>query len=587
MTGRQSRKEYKEVQMNRERWMVAAKKADFRKIAGQFRIDQVTARLIRNRDVIGEEAVGKYLHGGREDLYLPETMKNLPEAAEILKKAIQEETRIRIIGDYDIDGVMSSCILLKALRSLGACVDVRIPERLRDGYGLNENLVRQAAADGIQLLLTCDNGIAAAEQIALANQLGMKAVVTDHHEIPFRVDGDGNREYLLPPAEAVIDPKRKDETYPFPGLCGAAVAWKLVDCLYRLCGRGDAAFGEFIEYVAIATVGDVMELKDENRILVREGLLALHHTQKPGLLELILQNQLEPEDLDVYHIGFILGPCLNASGRLDTAARALRLMMAETRQEAAPLAQELISLNASRKEMTVKGEEEAVRLVEESDLIHDRVLVVFMPDCHESLAGIIAGRLKEHFYRPSFVLTRTADGVKGSGRSIEAYSMYEELCRCGDLLTKFGGHPMAAGISLPEENVGLLREKLNRLCALTETDLTPKIVADMAMPFSYVTPELIREMDLLKPFGNGNPKPLFAQRDLRPFSPRVFGKNRNVVKLQMADAEGRRFDAVYFGDGEEFVSYCRAHPVLSVLYSPSIDIYMGRNTLQMTIRSYR
>ena len=466
-------------------------------------------------------------------------------------------------------------------------MDVRIPERLRDGYGLNENLVRQAAADGIQLLLTCDNGIAAAERIALANQLGMRAVVTDHHEIPFRVDGDGNREYLLPPAEAVIDPKRKDETYPFPGLCGAAVAWKLVDCLYRLCGRGDAAFGEFIEYVAIATVGDVMELKDENRILVREGLLALHHTQKPGLLELILQNQLEPEDLDVYHIGFILGPCLNASGRLDTAARALRLMMAETRQEAAPLAQELISLNASRKEMTVKGEEEAVRLVEESDLIHDRVLVVFMPDCHESLAGIIAGRLKEHFYRPSFVLTRTADGVKGSGRSIEAYSMYEELCRCGDLLTKFGGHPMAAGISLPEENVGLLREKLNRQCALTETDLTPKIVADMAMPFSYVTPELIREMDLLKPFGNGNPKPLFAQRDLRPFSPRVFGKNRNVVKLQMADAEGRRFDAVYFGDGEEFVSYCRTHPAFSVLYSPSIDTYMGRNTLQMTIRSYR
>ena len=573
--------------MQNERWMIAAKRADFKKIAGEFHIDQVTARLIRNRDVVGEEAIGKYLHGSRADLYPPEQMKDLPRAAELLQKAIRDSVRIRVIGDYDIDGVMSSCILWRALRRLGAVVDVRIPERIRDGYGLNENLVRQAAADGIQLILTCDNGIAAAQQIALAGELGMQAIVTDHHEIPFRVREDGEREYILPPAEAVIDPKQKDETYPFSGLCGAAVAWKLVDYLYRLCGLGDAAFAEFIEFVAIATVGDVMELKDENRILVREGLRALHHTRYPGLLELILQNKLEPEQVDVYHIGFVLGPCLNASGRLETADRALRLMMAETRQEAAPLAQELIELNASRKALTAEGEQEAVRIVEESDLIHDRVLVVFLPECHESLAGIIAGRLKEHFYRPAFVLTRTADGVKGSGRSIEAYSMYEELCKCGDLLTKFGGHPMAAGISLPEEHVEEFRRRLNAQCTLTQEELTPKIVADMAMPFAYVSQGLLQEMELLKPFGNGNPRPLFAQKGLRPLRPRVFGKNRNVVKLQLQDEAGSVFDAVYFGEGDAFASYAQSHNAIAVLYYPSLDTYQGRNTLQMTVTSYR
>ena len=574
--------------MPNENWVVAAKRADFNAIGKAFGIDPVIARLIRNRDVTGDDAIRLYLDGTLRDLSDPALMKGMPEAVSILKNALSEHWKIRIIGDYDIDGIMSSFILLKALRELGADADVRIPERIRDGYGLNEHLVRQAAEDGAELILTCDNGISASEQIRLAGELGLRTIVTDHHEVPYEEDPEtGMRHYLLPPADAVIDPKQDECRYPFKGLCGAGVAFRLIQALYRAEGLPAEKAEAFLEYVAIATVGDVMDLNGENRILVKEGLKKLHCTSGTGLLELIRRNGIEPEQVDVYHIGFVIGPCLNASGRLDTAKRALQLLLAEDRAEAARLAGDLISLNESRKYMTDQGEKEAAAIVESTSLANDRVLVVFLPDCHESIAGIIAGRLKERYCRPAFVLTRTEKGVKGSGRSVEAYSMYEELTRCRDLLGQFGGHPMAAGLSLPEENVDAFRRKINELCTLTERDLTPKITIDIAMPFSYVSEELIRQIGLLRPFGKGNTRPLFAEKDLAVSFLRVFGKNRNVAKMKLTDPQGRSIQAVYFGEADAFAQYVQTHDRIAVIYYPGLDTWQGRRALQLTIVSYR
>ncbi len=584
----------------KENWVVAAKRADFNAIGEAFHIDPVIARLIRNRDVTGEEEIRRYLSGTLEDLADPLCMKGVPEAVSLLLSFIREKRRIRIIGDYDIDGIMSSYILLKGLRQLGADADVRIPERIRDGYGLNENLVRQAAEDGAEVLITCDNGISAAEQIRLAGELGLRTIVTDHHEVPFETDPDagiserreadsqeGRRHYLLPPADAVIDPRQEDCAYPFKKLCGAGVVFQLMRALYRGAGADPALAARFLPYAAIATVGDVMDLTGENRILVKEGLAALARTDSPGLQELILQNDLEPDQVDAWHIGFVIGPCLNASGRLDTAERALRLLLAEDRAEAARLAGDLISLNASRKAMTEKGVEEAVSLVDGSALKRDRVLVVYLPDCHESIAGIIAGRLKEHYHRPTFVLTRAEEGVKGSGRSIEAYSMFEELSGCRELLTRFGGHPMAAGLSLPEENIEAFRKKINEQCSLTEEELTPKRVIDIAMPFSYLSEKLIRQIGLLRPFGKGNSKPVFAQKDLQVRNLRIVGKNRNVVRMQLSDAAGRSVPAVFFGEAGEFRDYVQSHDRIAVIYYPEVNEWQGRRTMQLSIVSYR
>ena len=570
-----------------EKWVVAAKRADFYGIGERFSIDPVIARLIRNRDVAGDDQIEKYLHGSLKDLCPPEAMKGMEEAGRLLMEKIGRGRKIRIIGDYDIDGVMSSYILKRGLKRLGAVCDVRIPDRIRDGYGLNENLVRQAAQDGVDTILTCDNGISAAAQIGLAESLGMATVVTDHHEVPYEENEAGDRTYLLPPARAVVNPKQEDCPYPFKGLCGAAVAWKLVCHLYDLAGIAREEKDDFLEYVAIATVGDVMDLQDENRILVKEGLKHLHHTANLGLQELVRACQIQPDQVDVYHIGFVLGPCLNASGRLDTAQRALQLLEARDREEAARLAGDLKALNESRKAMTEEGSKKAIEMVEGSSLREDRVLVVYLPDCHESLAGIIAGRLKEHYHKPTFVLTRTEEGVKGSGRSIEAYSMYEELCRCAHCFTKFGGHPMAAGLSLPEENVPIFRETINRNCRLTQADLAAKITIDVAMPIRYVSRGLLDQMELLKPFGKGNAKPLFAQKEMQILHPRIFGKNRNVVKMQVADESGYALDAVYFGQAEEFVSYAQEHPRMALVYYPNINSYMGRETIQLTVTNYR
>ena len=568
-----------------ERWVVAAKRADFAAIGKEFGIDPVIARLIRNRDVQDKEEIRRYLHGTVEELASPHLMKDVDEAVEILRNKIKEKKQIRIIGDYDIDGVVSTFILLKGLKRVGAYADTYIPDRVSDGYGIHEHLIEKALADGIDVIVTCDNGIAAYNEIAMAKKKGMTVIVTDHHEIPYKETENG-RELIFPPADIIVNPKQPDCRYPEKRLCGAVVALKLVTALYEACGIPERELEDFIELGAIATVGDVMDLQGENRILVKEGLKRLSHTSNKGLRELIRANGLEDGEITAYHVGFVLGPCINASGRLDTAARSLKLLCAETEEEAAKLAGDLTALNQSRKALTEEGKEEAIRIVEETEIGQDRVLVIFLPDCHESLAGIIAGRIREKYNKPVFILTKGETMVKGSGRSIESYSMFDELVKCDDLMEQYGGHPMAAGLSIKEENVEEFRKRLNENCTLTEKDLRPKILIDVPMPVSYINRELVEEISLLEPFGKGNTRPLFAQKGLRVLSSRILGKNRNVAKLQLSDHTGCVMEAVYFGEADEFINAVKGSNSISVTYYPEINRYQGRETLQIVIRNY-
>ena len=568
-----------------ERWVVAAKRADFAAIGKEFGIDPVIARLIRNRDVQDREEIRRYLHGTVEELASPHLMKDVDKAVEILRNKIKEKKRIRIIGDYDIDGVVSTFILIKGLKRVGALADTYIPDRVADGYGIHEHLIERAVNDGIDVIVTCDNGIAAYNEIAMAKEKGMTVIITDHHEIPYK-ETEAGRELILTPADAIVNPKQPDCNYPEKRLCGAVVALKLVTALYEACGIPSKELEDFLELGAIATVGDVMDLQGENRILVKEGLRRLSHTSNKGLSELIRANGLEDGPITAYHVGFVLGPCINASGRLDTAARSLKLLCAETEEEAAKLAGDLTALNQSRKALTEEGKEEAIRIVEETEIGQDRVLVIYLPDCHESLAGIIAGRIREKYNKPVFVLTKGETMVKGSGRSIESYSMFEELVKCGDLMEQYGGHPMAAGLSIKEENVEEFRRRLNENCTLTEKDLMPKIVIDVPMPVSYINKELVEEISLLEPFGKGNTKPIFAQKGLRVLSSRVLGKNRNVAKLQLSDITGCVMEAVYFGEADEFVNQVKNSSSIAVTYYPEINRYQGRETLQIVIRNY-
>ncbi len=585
-----------------EKWVVSAKKADFKEIAAQFGIDQVTARIIRNRDVIGGQAMEEYLHGTLGDLHDPHKMKDMDYAVSILQEKLQEGKKIRIIGDYDIDGVQSVFILYAALRECNGVVDYAIPDRIADGYGVNERLVRQAAQDGVDTILTCDNGIAAQAELELAKGLGMAVVVTDHHEVPFEIGADGEKIFRVPPADAVVNPKQPDCPYPFKELCGAAVAFKLVQALYEALGFPSSKAFQFLENAAFATVGDVMELKGENRILVKEGLKALNQTTNYGMRALAARNQIALGSIKAYHIGFVLGPCLNASGRLDTAKRALKLLLAEDQYTAAEYAGDLYDLNASRKEMTEKGVREAIELVENSPLKEDKVLVIYLPECHESLAGIIAGRVREQYHRPVFLLTDSEGGVKGSGRSIEQYSMYEEMSKCKELFTKFGGHPMAAGLSLPKGHVGLFRQRLNENTTLTEEDLRGKIVIDVPMPLDYISKPLVEELSLLEPFGKSNEKPVFADKNIHILSLRVLGKNQNVCKMQVQGQGGAVMDAVYFGQVEGFLDFLRqkygdkalkqamsgkgGEMAASFIYYPEINVYNGRESLQIIIKNY-
>lgn len=584
-----------------EKWFVINKRADFNEIAQKFHIHPVIARLIRNRDVMGEDAVRKYLKGDCTDLYDPHLLKDSDYLVDILADKIESGAKLQIIGDYDIDGVMSTYILYQGISRCGGNVTPQIPDRMKDGYGINEHLIEAAHQDGVDTIITCDNGIAAIQEIAYAKKLGMTVLVTDHHEIPYQEE-DGNRVYLRSEADAIVNPKQQDCPYPYKQLCGAAVAWKVIQLLYEKMGVPTEEADEFLENVAFATIGDVMDLTDENRILVREGLLRLHKTHNLGMRALILQNQLDSEAVNAYHIGFVLGPCVNASGRLETARIALNLFMQKDAQTTSEIARELVELNAQRKEMTTEGVEEAKRIVEEGQA-GDKVLVVYLPTVHESLAGIIAGRIRESYHRPAFVLTRAEDGIKGSGRSVEAYSMYEELCKCRDLFTKFGGHPMAAGISLEEKNVDIFLEKINRCCELTDEDFIPKIKIDIVMPAAYPDENLIRELSLLEPCGKGNLKPQFADKNLAVIRAFVLGKKQNVLRLSLQTEEGMDVSAVYFGDIDEWKAFYTAkygsgelekafrgqenRIRMSVVYYPEINEYQGRKNVQLIIRNYQ
>jgi len=585
-----------------ERWVLLRKGADFEAIGKKYQISPRLACLIRNRDVIGEEAVDRYLNGTISDLYDGMLMKDMDKAIDILKEKILEDKKIRVIGDYDIDGVNATYILLEGLERLGADVDSDIPDRISDGYGLNRHLVERAYEAGVDTLITCDNGIAAADEIAYGKEMGMTVIVTDHHEVPFD-EQDGEKRYRIPPADAVMDPKQPDCLYPFKGLCGAAVAYKLMEALWESMGKDSADLDDLIENVAIATIGDVMDLEDENRIFVKEGLQMLRRTKNPGLKALIECTGIDKNSLNSYHIGFVLGPCINASGRLDTAKRALELLRAGTQKEADILAGDLKALNDSRKDMTEEAVKQAEEQVETTTISKDKVLVVYLPDCHESLAGIVAGRIRENYYKPVFVLTDAEEGVKGSGRSIDGYHMYEELNKCKELLTKFGGHRLAAGLSLPKENVGKFREMMNKKCTLTEEEMKEKVTIDMEMPFGCVTEGLVKELELLEPFGKGNTKPVFAARDVTLLGARILGKNRNVLKLQVQDVNGCRIEAMLFHHADDFLGKLeeqygkteveallkgRGRQIrISMTYYPDINEYMGKKTPQIVVTHYR
>ena len=573
-----------------EKWFVAMKKADFNGIAEKYQISPIIARLMRNRDVVGDDAIDFYLNGTVEDLYDGLLMKDMDRAVDILKEKIEEGKKVRVIGDYDIDGVNATYILQQGLAGLGADVDTDIPDRIKDGYGLNQMLIDRALEDDVDTIITCDNGIAAMNEITYGKENGMTIVVTDHHEVPY-LEENGEKKYLLPPADAVVDPHRADCEYPFKGLCGAAVAYKLVEVLYRVSGKSEQEVEHLqeslMENVAIATIGDVMDLVGENRVFVKKGLELLKTTKNEGLHALMQCTGVDTANLNTYHIGFVIGPCINAGGRLDTAKRALELLNASNRREAVTLAADLKELNDSRKEMTEEGVEEAVRQIESSSWKDDQVLVVYLPECHESIAGIIAGRIKERYYRPTFVLTKGETGVKGSGRSIEAYDMFAEMSRCRELFTKFGGHKLAAGLSLEEEKVEVFRKRINELADLTEEDLQMKVSIDMRLPFPYINEELIHELKILEPFGKGNGKPLFAESKLRVIQPRIFGKNRNVLKCRLEDQQGNQMEAVYFGEVEDCLRQMEKKQIMSFTYYPSINEYMGRRTIQLTIVNYQ
>lgn len=595
--------------INMAKWMVAAKKADFDKIAEKYHITPVLARIMRNRDVIGEEEIEKYLHGDLKDLYNPLLMKDMQKAADILLDQIKRKRAIRIIGDYDVDGICSTYILLSGIRTLGGKVDTVIPHRIKDGYGLNESLIRDAAGAEIDCILTCDNGIAAAPQIQLAKELGMTVVVTDHHEVPFE-DREGKRVYLLPDADAVVDPKQPDCPYPFKQICGGVVALKLIQVMLECSGtvekeKQTALMEELLAFGALATVCDVMELKDENRIIVKKGLQSMTSTSNPGLQALLMENGIEERDLTPYHAGFVIGPCLNATGRLDAAKRALALFEAPDRREAVTIAGDLKSLNDSRKQMTEEGLKQAVALVENTELQRDKVLVIYLPDCHESLAGIIAGRVRERYGKPVFVLTKGEEGIKGSGRSIEAYHMYEAITACRELFTRYGGHKMAAGLSMAEEKtIDIFRKKLNDNCLLTDKDFEEIVHIDVPMPLAYVDKKFIQELSLLEPFGTGNPKPLFARKGISLLAGRILGKNRNVGKYRITDETGRAYEMIYFGDLEQFDRFLEGRfgpetvkrlysggirpqeAEISMAYYPELNRFAGRESIQFVMQYY-
>lgn len=567
------------------KWMVYAKKADFKQIASEYGIDQVLARIIRNRDICGSKDIDMYLNGNLNDIHNPHSMKDADKFVDIITKKIEEHKPVRIIGDYDIDGICSIYILFCGLKAAGADVDYVVPHRINDGYGINGHLIDNAINEGIDTIVTCDNGIAAYNQVRYAKDNGITMIVTDHHDVPFEIKDD-KKVYIVPPADAVINPKQADCDYPFKLLCGAGVAYKLISLLYDRLGFDKKELEDYIEFMAIATVGDIVDLIDENRIVVKYGLKHIAHTKNTGLRALIEECQLDINNISSYHIGFVIGPCLNASGRLDTARQAIELMLCKDNEKAHNMAKELIALNNERKSMTEQETQKAIELVENTGLLKDRVLVIYLKDCHESIAGIIAGRIKERYYRPTFVITNAEDGAKGSGRSIEGYNMYEEINKCKNVLTKYGGHPMAAGLSLAISDIDIFRKMLNDNAILTDEDLIPKMWIDVPMPVSYANIRLVNQLKLLEPFGKGNEKPVFADRNLYVKTASVIGKNKNVLRCQLETEDGTYVPAVQFGINN-IDDIPRAGMRISIIYYPDINTFNGIMSLQIIIKEWK
>lgn len=569
----------------RSDWRVYAKRADFKGIAGKYDIDQVIARIIRNRDICGDAAIDMYLNGDINDMHNPESMKDAVLSVDIITQKIKDKCKIRIIGDYDIDGICSIYILYKGLMAAGADVDYVVPHRINDGYGINEHLIDNAINEGIDTIITCDNGIAAYNQVKYAKENGLTVIVTDHHDVPFD-EVNGVKEYRVPPADAVVNPKQEDCQYPFKLLCGAGVAYKLISLIYERLRLNTKDMEEYREFMAIATVGDIVDLIDENRVVVKYGLKHIAHTVNTGLKALVEECGVDINNISSYHIGFVIGPCLNASGRLDTARKAIELMLCKNTEEAHNMARELITLNTERKQMTEDETAKAIELVEKNDMLKDRVLVIYLPDCHESIAGIIAGRIKERYYRPTFVITNAEEGAKGSGRSIEGYNMYEEINKCKNVLTKYGGHPMAAGLSLETADIDVFRKMLNDNATLDDSDLIPKTWIDVPMPVGYASMGLVGQLKLLEPFGKGNEKPVFADRDLYVKTASIIGKNRNVLKMQLETKEGYIVQAVQFGISDKD-PVPKAGSRILIVYYPDINVYNGVSSLQIIIKEWK
>lgn len=569
-----------------QKWRVYSKKADFDAIGSRFNIDPVTARIIRNRDVTDMENVDMYLNGTLDRLHDPMMMKDMDKAVSVIASSIRDNKHIRIIGDYDIDGICSIYILFKGLKICGADVDYEVPDRITDGYGINENLIKQAYEAGVEVIITCDNGIAAASQIDYANELGMTVVITDHHDVPYE-ETDNGRRYIIPKAAAVVDPKQNDCRYPFKMLCGAGIAYKFIDCMVKEFQTGDSVMPELLQFAAIATVGDIVDLLDENRIIVKEGLKLIANTGNYGLNALMAVTGVSRESINAYHIGFVLGPCLNASGRLDSAKRALKMLVTDDRAEAERHAGELKDLNEERKKLTSEAVDKAVDMVENSSLKDDKVLVIFLPDCHESIAGIVAGRIREKYYKPVIVLTRGEQEAKGSARSIESYNMFEKLSECKDLFTRFGGHPMAAGLSLPEENIPEFRRRINEYCNLSEEDLTETVWIDVPMPLEYINEKLILELGGLEPFGKANPKPVFADKNISIRNIRAIGKDKQYTRMTIAKDSGIVIDAVGFFSCTELETVYNKNGRISCTYYPEINEFRDKKQIQVRVTGYR
>ncbi len=586
-----------------EKWFIKNKAIDHTKIAKDLAIPNFIAKILVNRDITNHELINSFINPDLEKLHKASLMKDLSKSVDIIRNKIVNKEKIRIVGDFDVDGIISVYLLYTSIKKCGGMVDYTIPDRIEDGYGINKDIIQKAKDDGIDTIITCDNGIAAIDEIEFAKKLGLTVIITDHHELPFKIKENGEKVYIDTLADAVVNPNQKTCTYPFEKLCGAGIVFKLIQELYTSLGIQMKLAYELLEYVAIATVCDVVDLVDENRIIVKEGLELLNKTKNLGLKALIKETKLEDKNLGVYHLGFIIGPCINATGRLDSAKKALDLLLTENLEEAAIIARELRELNDQRKEMTHDGVEKIVKTIEKEDLNKNKVLVVYEPSIHESIAGIIAGRIKDKYYKPTIVLTDGRDGVKGSGRSIEGYNMFEELTACKEELNRFGGHPMAAGLNLDKEKVENLRRKLNEKTKLKKEDLIPKRYIDMQLPLKYISLDLIDKLKILEPFGKGNSRPLFGEKNLKIRTGSVLGINRNVLKLKLESKNSKSIEGIFFGDIIKFEESIKKHYgereleklyngidnelIIDILYYPTINEYMGNITLQANIQSYR